>query len=138
MKWIAIALLVSVSSARAQDTKFSDREITAWSAVQGELTACTAFWQHFKACVPENVTKAQLEKTDRVIKQFSDLSFEVGNNIGMNLDAMLSRLKMAIEDQNALTEGKCVNFDSLMTRYLKRCKAVAEHPDAAFREYMAK
>lgn len=138
MKWIAIALLVSGSTASAQDTKFSDREITAWSAVQEELTACTAYWQRFKACAPENVTKARLEQADRVIKQFSDLSFEVGNNIGMTLDAVLSRLKMAIEDQNELTEGKCVNFASLATRYLNRCKAVAEHPDAAFREYMAK
>ncbi len=138
MKWIAIALLVPVSTALAQDAKFSDRDITAWSEVQLELTNCTAYWQRFKVCAPENATKVQLEQVDRIIKQFTDLSFDVGDKIGMTLDAMLSRLKMAIEDQNELTEGKCVNFASLTNRYLNRCKAVAEHPDAVFREYMAK
>jgi hypothetical protein len=60
MKWITLALLVSVGTARAQDTKFSDKEITAWSAVQEELTACTAYWQRFKACAPELLNGAGL------------------------------------------------------------------------------
>jgi hypothetical protein len=138
MKWMAIMLFASISSAQAQNPKLSEKEIAAWGEVQEELTNCTAYWQRFKACAPENATKAQLEQVDRIIKQFTNLSFEVGDNIGMTSDAMLSRLKMAIEDQNELTEGKCVNFASLTTRYLNRCKALAEKPDAAFRGYMEK
>jgi hypothetical protein len=138
MKWIVLALLVSINTAWAQDAKLSNNEFTAWSAVQEELTSCTAYWQRFKACAPENAPKAELEKVDRIIKQFSDLSFDVGNKIGMTVDAMLSRLTMAIEEQNKLTGDKCVNFASLTTRYLTRCKALAEKPDATFREYMAK
>jgi hypothetical protein len=79
-----------------------------------------------------------LDQADRAIKLFTDLAFEVGDNIGMTSDAMASRLKMAIETQNELTEGKCANLAPLTSKYFSRCKAVAEKPGAAFREYMAK
>ncbi len=62
----------------------------------------------------------------------------VGKRIGMTTDAMPSRLKMALEDQAKLTEGKCVNFASLLTRYADRCKLLGEHPEAVFHEYMKK
>jgi hypothetical protein len=138
MKWIAVALFILASAAHAQDAKPSDKEIAAWNSVQEELTNCTAFWQRVKACAREDTTKEQLEQADRAIKLFTDLAFEVGDNIGMTSDAMASRLKMATENQNDLTEGKCGNLAPLMSKYFNRCKAVAEKPGAAFREYMAK
>jgi hypothetical protein len=36
MKSIVLALLVSTSTAIAQDAKFSDREITAWASNESE------------------------------------------------------------------------------------------------------
>ncbi len=46
MKWIAFALFVFIGAASAQDAKLSEKQITAWSAGQEELTGCVAFW-HF-------------------------------------------------------------------------------------------
>jgi hypothetical protein len=77
--------------------------------------------QRFKVCIPENTPKTQLEQADHIIRQFFELSFTVGNEIGITMDAMLSRLNMAVEDQTEMTEGKCINFASLASRYLTRC-----------------
>jgi hypothetical protein len=66
------------------------------------------------------------------------LAFVIGSRIGMTQDAMVSRLRMAIEDQAKLIQGKCVNFSSLMVRHLDRCQSLGDRPEAGFREYMNK
>ena len=137
MRWI-VAVLVLGSVAHAQEGRFSQREITAWSSVQEELTACTAVWHFAKTCAPENASEDELKRADEIITHFTDLALSVGSNIGMSQDAMLSRFKMAVENQARITGGKCINNASLMARYLTRCKLIAENPQAAFREYMAK
>jgi hypothetical protein len=52
MKWIVTALLAFIGAAQAQDAKHPEKQVTAWSAVQEELTACAAFWQSARACGP--------------------------------------------------------------------------------------
>lgn len=138
MRSIAAAFAMATSVAFAQDANRSDKEITAWNNVQEELTGCTAVWHFAKTCAPENATEDELRRVDHIITQFTGLALSIGSNIGMSQDAMLSRFKMAIEDQAAMTEGKCINFPSLMARHMTRCKSIAENPQAAFREYMAK
>jgi hypothetical protein len=86
---------------------------------------------------PQN-RESELEQVDRNIDHFDGLAFVTGTTVGMTKDAMLSRLKMALEDQAKLTEGKCVNFASLLTRYAAYCKVPGENPEAVVREYMAK
>ncbi|MGH6673883.1 MAG: hypothetical protein ACRECV_18190 [Xanthobacteraceae bacterium] len=135
MKWATIAFLLISGSAFAQSTKFSEKEVTAWNSVQYELTQCAAVWQFLTACAPEG---AKVEETKRVARHFSELAVAVGTEIGMTQDAMNSRLKIVMEDQAKLIEGKCINFSSLAIRYLDRCKGLGEHPEAAFREYMNK
>lgn len=138
MKWITIALLLMNGSAFAQNAKLSDNEITAWDSVQYDVTQCAAFWQLFRTCAPDSATGEEKQQAERIAKYFSDLALTIGVKIGMTPDAMISRLKMAIEDQAKLTEGKCVNFSSLAIRYTARCKAIGEHPEVAFHEYMNK
>ena len=67
-----------------------------------------------------------------------NLFIAVGSEIGMTTDAMASRLKMVADDQAKLTNGKCVNFASLATRYTARCKMLGEHPEKAMQEYLSK
>jgi hypothetical protein len=138
MKWIAIALLLIGGSAFAQDTKHSQKEVTAWNNVQDEITQCAAFWQFFRACAPEGAKEEELQQAEQIAKHMSDLAVVIGMKIRMTQDAMTSRLKMAMEDQAKLTEGRCVNFASLAARYTARCKILGEHPEAVFREYMNK
>jgi hypothetical protein len=138
IKCATIAFLLISGSAFAQSTKLSGKEIAAWQDVQDEITQCAAFWQILRACVPDGAKAEEVRQGDRVAKYFSDLAVEIGMKIGMTQDAMVSGLKMAIEDQAKLTEGNCVNFSSLAVRYTTRCKILGEHPEAAFHEYMNK
>jgi hypothetical protein len=139
MKWAMIAFLLISGSALARSTKLSEREVTAWNNVQQEITYCAAFWQIFRACAPDGTKAEEVQQAERVAKYFSDLAFVIGTKIGMTQDAMVSRLKMAMEDQSKLTEGKiCVNFSSLAVGYTARCKVLGDHPDGAFRDHMNK
>jgi hypothetical protein len=131
-------LLLTSGSALAQETKLSGKEVTAWNNVQEEITQCAAFWQFFRACTPEGVKNEDAEQAERIAKYFSDLAVDIGVKIGMTQDAMVSRLKMVMEDQAKLTKGKCVNFSSLGARYTARCKALGEHPETVFLQYMNK
>jgi hypothetical protein len=128
-----------MGSAQAQDAKLSDKQITAWNNVQGELTECIAYWQLAKGCAPENAKDEELKQVDRIIAHMDTLAFEVGKNIGMTDDAMVARLKIAFSDLAKLTDQKvCVNWPSLLMRYGQRCKLLGEHPEAVFSEYMSK
>jgi len=127
-----------IAPAWSQESKLSERETQAWNNVQEELTACAAYWNVAKTCAPEDAKADELRQVDRIIDHMNTLALKVGSRIGMTQDAMVSRLKMAIEDQAKLIQGKCVNFSSLMVRHLDRCKSLGDHPEAAFREYMKK
>jgi hypothetical protein len=104
----------------------------------GSQAQCHAFYQFMRTCAPENASEQDLKRMDRNTEYMSNLSFDVGTRSGMTMDAMLSRLKMAAEQQAKLIEGKCVNAASLMTRYLYRCKFVAENLSKVFLEYERK
>jgi len=104
MKWITIVLLLISGNAFAQDTDYSEKEATAWNNVQDEITQCAAFWQFFRACAPEGAKEEEVQRAERIAKQMSDLAITIGMKIGMTQDAMISRLKMAMEDQAKLTE----------------------------------
>lgn len=134
----ALLLLLISGSALAQDNRYSDKEVTAWNNVQYEITQCAAFWQLLRACMPEDAKPEQVQQAKKVTEHFSELAITIGKEIGMTQDAMISRLKMALEDQSKLTQGKCLNFSSLAERHLARCKALGEHPEGAFHKYMNK
>jgi hypothetical protein len=137
MKWIIIVLLLSVAPAWAQEPRLSDKEVQAWNEVQEELTACVAYFNFGKNCAPIG-KEEEAKQMDPTIEHMMTLALTVGSRIGMTQDAMLSRLKMTLEDQAKLTEGKCLNFASLLTRYASRCKLLGEHPEAVFLEHMKK
>jgi hypothetical protein len=136
MKWATIALLLISGSALAQTPKYSAKEITAWNKVQYDMTQCAAVWYRLKACAPGSAESEEIKQAEQTADHFLELAIGVGTEIGMTHDAINSRLKIATEDQTKLIEGKCINFSSLAARYLTRCKALGEHPEATFQEYM--
>ena len=97
-----------------------------------------AYFQFAKTCAPEFAKQDELQQVDRIINHFNGLAVVMGKTIGMTQDAMIARLKLALEAQAKLTEGKCVNFASLLTRYADHCKVLGENPEAVVRDYMAK
>ena len=136
MRWATIVLLLISGSAFAQAPKYSAKELTAWNKVQYELTQCAAVWYRLKDCAPESARPEEVRQTEQTADHFLELAIGVGTEIGMTPDAMSSRAKMLREDQTKLIEGKCINFSSLAARYITRCKALGEHPEATFQEYM--
>jgi hypothetical protein len=135
MKWMMIYWFLSVCPAWAQP---SQKELDALNVVQEELTACAAYFQFGKRCAPDNATREQLQQADKVFDHFMTLAYTTGKTLGMTDDAMLARLKMALQDQTQLTEGKCVNFASLLSRFADHCKRLGEDPKSVLQEYMAK
>ena len=142
MRHLLIATLIGLGvgqfGAAWAQSRLSEKEIQAWDSVQEELAACIGYFNVAKTCAPEGATTDELKRMDRIIDHMDTLAFAVGSRIGMTQDAMLSRLKMAIADQAKLMQGKCINFASLMTRYMDRCKLLGESPEAVFLEYMKK
>jgi hypothetical protein len=128
----AVGLLLASSPAFAEDNT-----VYALNNLQMEMTVCAAYYGQVKACVgPQNegLSVSTQQTVDLLTKQL----FDVGKNIHISQDAMLSRLQMAQDEQNKLLKGDCINMASLFTRHGDRCKVVVENADAVFKEYMGK
>jgi hypothetical protein len=119
VRWIVIAVLMATATAQAQEAKLSDQEKTAWNNVQHELTKCVVFFQFGKTCAPESATPESVARVTKMIDYFDGMTIEVGHRIGMTDDAIQSRLKMELDEQNELLQGSCVNYPSLMERHIK-------------------
>jgi hypothetical protein len=134
VKWIALLLMFCMPAA-AQP--LSEKQKESLSNVEMELSICVAYFNFAKNCAPDEM-KEDVKAFDPTIKSMMDMITRIGKNIGMTPDAAFSRIKMAMEQQRALIEGKCVNFSSLITRYAARCKQVGENLDTVYDEYMNK
>jgi hypothetical protein len=135
-KYVVACVLLAIAPSWAQNGQKTETEISAWNAVQEEMTTCAAFYLFAKTCAPEGAKQEELAQIDRIIERMSELALMTGIEIGMTKDAMLSRLKMTLEEQARVTDGKCVNYSSLFVRHSTRCKTLGEHPESIFREYM--
>jgi hypothetical protein len=137
MRMLAIFFLgMCIMPAHGQEQSLSDKEKTAWNNVQQELTKCVVFFQFGKTCAPDDATPESVARVSKMIDYFDAMAIEVGNRIGMTEDAMQSRLKMELDEQNKLLQGSCVNYPSLMERHIKQCKIVGEHPEQVYFEYL--
>jgi hypothetical protein len=134
VKWI-VALLVFCVSATA--APMSQKQINALNNVQMELSMCIAYFNFAMQCAPDEM-KDEVKAFEPTIESMSNFAHKIGSSIGMTQDGMVSRLKIAAEEESKIIGGTCVNFSSLITRYSARCKQLGEHADEVFDEYMKK
>jgi hypothetical protein len=129
--WIAVCLLASSAAVAEEKTTYTLNNL------QMEMTVCAAYYSQMKACIGaqnESLNVSTQKTVDLPTKQL----FNVGKNIGVSQDAMLSRLQMAQDEQTKLLKGDCINIASLFARHADRCKLVVENANAVLKEYMSK
>jgi hypothetical protein len=63
-------------------------------------------------------------------------AFQAGQTIRMDNEAMISRQKVAVEQQQKLLEGDCKNIVKLEDAYGSRCKTLSDDPQAILDQYL--
>jgi hypothetical protein len=131
---LVVTLLLSPTAGMAQDAQ---RIKNALNNVNQEMMECAAYYYISAACFAVSNRDAKtIEQMKQISDDFLERGIRVANEIGLTADAQLSRFKMANQEQMKLLNGSCVNFSSLMSRYLDRCERVYNDFRAVVNEYM--
>ena len=130
---IAALLLLLTLPVGAQEEKK-----TAIDVVQAELSICIAYYTFVRGCAMEkseiNSATAAISNVDKLRKY----AYQAGQAVNMSAEAMLSRLKVAIEQQQKLLEGNCDNMPKLDEAYGARCKQLSDDPQTILDQYLKK
>ncbi len=109
---------------------------TAIDVVQAELSICIVYYTFVRGCAIEksevNVASVANANADKLRKY----AFQAGQAINMNNEAMISRQKVAVEQQQKLLEGRCENIAKLEDAYGARCKQLSDDPQAILDQYL--
>lgn len=129
---IVVALaLVFVAPAKAQDEKK-----TAVDVVQAELSICIVYYSFVRGCAIEqsevNVAAVAISNVEKLRKY----AFQAGQTLKMDNEAMISRQKIAVEQQQQLLAGDCKNMPKLDEAYGPRCKTLSDNPQAILDQYL--
>lgn len=138
---VALALLMMGSVAGAQDQKADpklDSKRLAVDLVQAELSVCMAYYTFVRGCAIERSEINLASQSTETVDKLRKYAFQAGQTINMDADAMLSRLKIALEQQGKLLEGNCENMPKLTAAYGERCKKIADDPQAVLDQYLKK
>lgn len=101
-----------------------------------EYAVCFSYYTAMKQCAPKSIDADASQRIQVTIDRVLQMYYRIGTNIGVTKDAMLSRIKMATDEDAKLLAGSCVNTSSLYVRHAERCKKLVENGDAIFEEYM--
>lgn len=129
----AVLLLLLFSAAQAQDEKKA-----AIDVVQAELSICVAYYTFVRGCAIEksdiNTATVATANADKMRR----FAFQAGQTLNMDNDALISRQKIALEQQAKLLEGNCDNIKKLEDTYGSRCKTLSDDPQAVLDQYLKK
>ncbi|HRF09796.1 MAG TPA: hypothetical protein PL193_14285 [Xanthobacteraceae bacterium] len=134
MSIVAIISFPAFSQGTSKHSAF----LAAVDDTQFETTACLAYYYHGKQCFFARLPADRKKDHETTITVLTSRAFELGSKLGMTEDAMLSRLKIKLEEQRSLMSGSCTNFDSLFARHAQRCKQITEDPESLLKEYLEK
>jgi len=130
---LAALLLLAPAIAMAQEEKK-----TAVDVVQAELSICVVYYSFVRGCAIDNaqvnIASVATANGDK-LRQFA---FQAGQSIRMDNETMISRQKVAVEQQQKLLDGKCTNMPKLDEAYGARCKLLADDPQAILDQYLKK
>lgn len=109
---------------------------TAIDVVQAELSICVVYYTFVRGCAIEkaevNVASVANANADKLRK----FAFQAGQTIRMDNEAMISRQKVAVEQQQKLMEGDCKNIAKLDDAYGARCKQLSDDPQTILDQYL--
>lgn len=127
----AALLLLMSASAQAQEDKKA-----AIDVVQAELSICVAYYTFVRGCAIEKSDINTATVATANVDKLRRFAFQAGQTINMNTETMLSRQKIALEQQAKLLDGNCDNIGKLDEAYGGRCKPLADNPQSVLDQYL--
>jgi uncharacterized protein YdaT len=119
------------AAAQAQDEKK-----TAIDVVQAELSICVVYYTFVRGCAIEKAEVNLASVAAANAEKLRKYAFQAGQSIRMDNEAMISRQKVAVEQQQKLLDGKCENIVKLDEAYGARCKTLSDNPQAVLDQYL--
>lgn len=130
---IAVLLVLLTVPAAAQEEKK-----TAIEVVQAELSICLGYYSFVRGCAIEQSDINSASVATANVEKLRKYAYQAGQAVNMSADAMLSRLKLAVEQQQKLLAGDCKNIGKLDEAYGGRCKQLSDNPQAVLDQYLKK
>lgn len=120
----------------AAPAKAQEEKKTAIDVVQAELSICVVYYSFLRGCAIEKSEVNVASVATANIEKLRKFAFQAGQSIRMDNDAMISRQKIAVEQQQKLLEGDCKNMIKLDEAYGGRCKQLSDDPQAILDQYL--
>jgi hypothetical protein len=109
-KLVLVLALLGSNGAVAQG--LDQKTIRAFNNLQEEMTTCMAYYMFGQACMKDQMTPETTQRAAAAFNALNESSFEIGQSLGMTVDAMISRLEMSAGEMRRLTNNSCINFSS--------------------------
>jgi hypothetical protein len=107
---VIAAVTLWTLSASAQSDQDPIRLKNAMNNEQQDAMECAAYYMDFAVCLAVSDKQKSFDEMRTISDQFFDPGIKLGQAIGMTEDAMVSRFKMAQQDQLILLNSSCVNI----------------------------
>ena len=131
-----VALVVCFVGAQSAAGQDATKVRNAVNNAQGEMIQCAAYFNVVAACLAmSNKKPGEIDGYRRQSNLLLEKSIKLSEITGITVDAMKSRTN---KDHMALLRSDCVNFSSLLSRYMDRCEFVATNFKGLVEEYMQK
>lgn len=135
MTFVRIAALLVLLSAPAMA---QEEKKTAIEVVQAELSICVGYYTFVRGCAIEQSDINSASVATANVDKLRKYAFQAGQAVNMSAETMLSRLKLAVEQQQKLLAGDCKNIVKLDEAYGARCKQLSDDPQAVLDQYLKK
>jgi len=132
-----VALIVCFVGAQSAVGQDAAKLRTAMNNAQHEMIQCAAYFNVVAACLAvSNKDPSEIDGYRRQSNLLLEKSIKLSEITAITVDAMKSRYDMANKDNMALLGSDCVNFSSLLSKYMDRCEFVATNFKGLVEEYM--
>lgn len=133
--WAVAVYLGVCGSAHAQDENARARR--ALSNTHQEIARCVVFFHIGADCIGSQNPDLSRQLEGNSSRLF-ELATNMGQQMGMSLDATVSRVRGEAEEMQNLMQHSCSNVSSITNRYANRCGIIARNADKIFLEYYNK
>jgi hypothetical protein len=106
-----------------------------------ELTTCFAYYAIAQQCTAnrgDSESLAFAQSFNPIKERLLLYQYAIAKQIKMTQDAQISRQSIEMKEMLSLIQNSCTNISSLYSRHAHRCKFVAEQPENALSEWLAK
>ncbi len=136
---LVIIFCCTAMNALAQD--ISEPQRKALNNLQHELSECAMFYNISEKGFKKNGSADALKSSQQSAHMKDTLfimAYMIGRDIGMNEDAMSTRLKMSFNSMMDMMDDNFVNYSILLQKYAEPCASLYRNADARINEAMGR